>query len=336
MRSRNSGRAAGHDAHVIVDCAVYERGARVATEPQLAGVREHMLGRDGFVWIGLVEPTPDEFDAVRAEFDLPGLAVEDALKAHQRPKLEHYGDILFVVLKTVEYIDDAEVVDVGEVMLFVGDDFLVSVRHGAAGGLGEAREELEERPELLALGPSAALYALVERVVDGYRPAIAAVETDIAEVEDAVFSGTGTNPVERIYTLRREVLQFYTAVAPMENVLDGLRARPRVAEPLRDHLRDAADHLARVHQEVERSRELLSSILQANLTRVSVRQNEDVRKISAWAAIIAVPTLISGIYGMNFEHMPELTWRLGYPLALALMATACVLLYVRFRRSGWL
>jgi magnesium transporter len=326
----------GHDAQVIVDCAVYEHGVRVGHQQELSGVRGVLRSGDSFVWIGLVEPTPEEFEAVRAEFDLHELAVDDALKAHQRPKLEHYGDTLFVVLKTVDYVNDEEVVEIGELMLFVGTDFLVSVRHGAAGGLGEAREELEQRPELLAHGPSAALYALVDHVVDGYEPAIAAVEADIAEVEDTVFSGTGTNPVERIYTLRRELLQFYTAVAPMENVLDALRADPLLAQPMQDYMRDAADHLARVHQEVDRSRDLLGSILQANLTRVSVRQNEDVRKISAWAAIIAVPTLISGIYGMNFEHMPELTWRLGYPLALLLMAVACGLLYLRFRRSGWL
>jgi magnesium transporter len=321
---------------VIVDCAVYEHGVRVAGKHEIAGVRRLVHGRDMFIWIGLVEPTPDEFEAVREEFDLHELAVEDALQAHQRPKVEHYGDTLFVVLKTVDYVDDQEVVDVGELMLFVDQDFLVSVRHGAAGGVGQAREELEQRPELLAQGPSAALYALVDHVVDGYQPAIAAVQTDIAEVEETVFSGTRANPVERIYTLRRELLQFYTAVAPMENVLDALRADPRLAEPMQEYMRDVADHLARVHQEVDRSREQLASIFQANLTRVSVGQNEDVRKISAWAAIIAVPTLISGIYGMNFEHMPELTWRFGYPLALLLMATACGLLYLRFRRSGWL
>jgi magnesium transporter len=335
VRSRNSARAEVHDAQVIVDCAVYERGIRVATMEHVGGVRELVRDRDAFVWIGLVEPTPEEFESVCAEFHLHELAVEDALKAHQRPKVEHYGDTLFLVLKTVGYIDAEEVVEIGEVMLFVADDFLISVRHGAAGGIGAAREELERRPELLALGPSAALHALVDHIVDGYQPAIAAVEADIADVEDTVFSGTGTNPVERIYTLRRELLQFSTAVAPMESVLDALRADPLLA-PMQDYMRNVADHLARVHQEVERSRELLGGILQANLTRVSVRQNEDVRKISAWAAIIAVPTLISGVYGMNFEHMPELTWRFGYPLALLLMAAACGLLYVRFRRSGWL
>jgi magnesium transporter len=321
---------------VIVDCAVYEHGVRVAAKLEIAGVRELVRGRDAFVWVGLVEPTPDEFEAVRAEFDLHELAVEDALQAHQRPKLEHYGDTLFVVLKTVEYVDEREVVEVGELMLFVADDFLVSVRHGAAGGIGAAREELERRPELLAHGPSAALHALVDHIVDGYQPAIAAVQTDIGEVEETVFSGTRANPIERIYTLRRELLLFHTAVAPMENVLDALRIDPLLAPPMRDYMRDAADHLARVNQEIERSREQLASIFQANLTRVSVGQNEDVRKISAWAAIIAVPTLISGVYGMNFEHMPELTWRFGYPLALLLMATACGLLYLRFRRSGWL
>ena len=321
---------------MIVDCAVYEHGVRVATKTGVAGLRAQLRGADRFVWIGLLEPTPEEFDAVSQEFDLHELAVEDALIAHQRPKLERYGDSLFIVLKTVQYVDSEEVVDVGEAMVFVGEDFLISVRHGAPGGLGAAREEIEHRPELLAYGPSAALYALVDRVVDGYQPAMDGVSSDVDEVEATVFSDTRENPVGRIYTLRRELLLFHGAVAPLEGILDVLQSEPLVAEPIRPYLRDVADHVARLEVQLHAAREILGSILQANLARVSVRQNEDVRKISAWAAIVAVPTLITGIYGMNFEHMPELTWRLGYPAALLLMATVCGLLYLRFRRSGWL
>jgi magnesium transporter len=321
---------------VIVDCAVYERGVRVAAKPDITGVRSHGHGDDAFVWVGLVEPTVEEFERVRAEFDLHELAVEDALKAHQRPKLENYGDSLFVVLKTATYEDPEELVEAGEVMIFVGKDFVVSVRHGPAGGLGNAREDIEQRPELLRHGPSAALWALIDRVVDGYQPVAAGLANDIEEVEAAVFAGDRSNPVERIYRLRREVLLFHRAVDPLGDVLAALVSEPLVAEPIRDYLRDVADHVARLADHIDNARDLLTSILQANLTQVSVRQNEDMRKISAWVAIIAVPTMIAGIYGMNFEHMPELEWRFGYPAVLLVIAAACGYLYVRFRRSGWL
>jgi magnesium transporter len=318
---------------VIVDRAVYARGARLEDD-----VRAGDGGAEGFVWVELVEPTTPEFEAVRREFDLHELAVEDAVKAHQRPKLERYGDTLFVVLKTVAYEGEARMVETGEVMLFVGRDFLVTVRHGPAGGLGGVREELERRPDLLALGPTAAMYALIDRVVDCYRPVAEAVDDDIEELEGAVFSDARTNPVERIYTLRREVLEFQRAVAPLVNVLDDLMAERTilVRDEIRTYLRDVADHVARLNDQVDGFRELLGGILQANLTRVSVRQNEDMRKISAWVAIVAVPTAVAGIYGMNFEHMPELGWRFGYPLVLGLIALVCAGLYVRFRRSGWL
>ena len=321
---------------VIVDCAVYVQGHRVATEPKVSGVCERARSEDGFVWVGLVEPTVEEFEQVRAEFDLHELAVEDAVKAHQRPKLEHYGETLFVVLKTVNYVDSDELVEIGEVMLFLGERFLISVRHGPGGGLGTVREEIEQRPVLLAHGPSAAVYALVDRVVDAYGPVASALEDDIEEIEASVFSETRLNPVERIYKLRREILEFHRAVAGLNHVLEALVAEPLIAKPIRDYLRDVADHAARVADQVDSFRELLTSILQANLTRVSVRQNEDMRKISAWVAIIAVPTMIAGIYGMNFEHMPELGWRFGYPAVLLVIASACSVLYVRFRRSGWL
>ena len=320
---------------MIVDCAVYERGVRVATQPDVSGVRRGR-GEDAFVWVGLVEPSVEEFERVRAEFGLHELAVEDAVKAHQRPKLERYGDSLFLVLKTAAYKDPEELVDIGEVMVFVGPGFVVSVRHGQAGGLGRAREDIEGRPELLACGPSAALYALIDRVVDSYQPVAAGLANDIDEVETAVFSGDRSNPVERIYRLRREVLELNRAVSPLGDVLAVLQTEPLVADPIRDYLRDVADHVTRLAEHVEAARELLASILQANLTQVTVRQNEDMRRISAWVAIVAVPTMIAGIYGMNFEHMPELEWRFGYPAVLLVIAAACSYLYVRFRKSGWL
>ncbi len=212
------------------------------------------------------------------------------------------------------------------------------MRHGPSGGLGGVRERLERRPELLAHGPTAAMYALIDRVVDGYRPVAEAVADDIEALEGAVFSDDRANPVERIYKLRREVLEFHRAVAPLDDVLGTLMAQDSgvVGGPVRMYLRDVADHVTRLNEQVEGFRELLTGILQANLTQVSVRQNEDMRRISAWVAIIAVPTMIAGIYGMNFDHMPELGWRFGYPGVLAVIAIACTTLYVRFRRSGWL
>jgi magnesium transporter len=324
---------------VVVDYAVYERGARLPGNGTIEDARARR-GHDGsFVWVALVEPTAAELETVGADFGLHELAVEDAVKAHQRPKLERYGDTLFLVVKTVVYDDPEELVETGEVMLFLGADFLVSVRHGPRGGIGGVREELERRPELLAHGPSAAMYGLVDRIVDGYRPVADALADDIEELEADVFSSDRTNPVERIYRLRREVLEFHRAVAPLGAVLAGLVGEDSptlAAAPIRAYLRDVADHVARLDDELTGQRELLGGILQANLTQVSVRQNEDMRKISAWVAILAVPTMVAGIYGMNFEHMPELEWRFGYPAVLAVVLAACAALYVRFRRAGWL
>ena len=277
----------------------------------------------------------DEFEAVRREFGLHELAVEDAVKAHQRPKLELYGDTLFLVLKTVQYAPDE--VSFGEILVFVGDGFIISVRHGDF-PLHEVRVQMERRSDLLAHGATAALYAIVDRVVDAYVPVEGELDADIREVEGEVFSPGRANPAERIYRLNRTVLQLHQAVAPLRPVVDDLARglHPLVPQQMRPYFRDVDDHLQRVTASIREFRELLAQILSANSTQASFRQNEDVRKISAWAAIIAVPTLISGIYGMNFDNMPELTWRVGYPLVLSLMAAVCLLLYWRFRRSGWL
>jgi len=323
---------------VIVDCAVYGEGRRLERHREIAGVRAVASATDGFAWVGLVEPTAEEFDAVRREFDLHELAVEDAVQAHQRPKLEIYGDTLFLVVKTVRYLGSEELVDIGEVMVFVGSDFLITVRHGEAGGLGKVREYLEREPKLLALGPGAALHAIVDRIVDAYEPVVDGVQEDIDEVETEVFSPQAANPVERIYRLRREVLEFARAVLPLRPALRELTEPdvPNVDPQLVPYFRDVADHAARVGDQVEGFATLLAGVLQANLTQVSVRQNEDMRRISAWVAIIAVPTAVAGIYGMNFEHMPELGWRYGYFGVLALILLGCGALYVRFRRVGWL
>ena len=320
---------------VIVDSAVYVNGRRHAGEIPLEETYEASRKPGCFAWIGLHEPTEQELEAVRREFELHELAVEDAIKAHQRPKLEIYADTLFLVLKTARYKEDG--VEFGEILVFVGEGFLISVRHGDF-QLHEVRLELEKRPDLLTQGPMAALWGIVDRVVDAYEPVIEELDADIREVEIQVFSPDRDNPAARIYRLNRVVLELHQAVSPLDPVVDNLASgvQQLVPEPIRPYFRDVHDHLLRVTGRVQEFRELLASILTANMSQASFRQNEDVRKISAWAAIIAVPTLMSGIYGMNFDHMPELSWRFGYPLVIALMAGICFALYAQFRRSGWL
>jgi len=322
---------------VIVDKALYENGLRRPGEVDLEQMYEACRTPECFAWIGLFEPTEGEFDSVRREFDLHELAVEDAVKAHQRPKLEIYGNSLFLVLKSARYVDEAEEIELGEIQIFVGEGFIITVRHGET-KLHDVRLELEQRPDLLKLGPGAALYAIIDRVVDDYGPITAALEQDIRDVEAEVFSASRSNPAERVYKLKREVLKLYGGVVPLVEPVDRLERGvfPFIPDELSPYFRDVKDHLIRFVRQVDSFRELLTSVLTANLTQVSVRQNEDVRKISAWAAIIAVPTAIAGIYGMNFEYMPELEWRIGYPLVLLVIAVACLLLYRNFKRVGWL
>jgi magnesium transporter len=323
---------------MIVDCAVYEDGRRLDGSPPVHEAMEACRKPDAFTWIGLYEPTEEEFDAIRREFDLHDLAVEDAIHAHQRPKLEVYGAMVFIVLKTARYVDPKEVVKLGEILIFLGHDYVITVRHGEASELKEVRYRLEQDPELLAHGPGAVLHAILDKVVDDYGPAIAGLGEDIDEIENQVFSGERANPAERIYRLKREVLEFTHAVGPLVDPIDRLaKGHYEVIHPeVRTYFRDVNDHLLRVHEQLENFRDLLTSVLSANLAQVTVRQNEDVRRISAIVAIIAVPTAIAGIYGMNFEHMPELGWTFGYPLVLAVMATICFGLYRYFRRVGWL
>jgi magnesium transporter len=322
---------------VIVNCAAYEQGRRRHGDLALDDAGKAAKGDGAFVWLGVLEPSAQEFEQIAAEFDLHELAVEDAVKAHQRPKVELYGDTLLVVVKTAHYVNSEEVCDVGELLLFVHPTFIITVRHGA-GELSAVRTRIERRPDLLGLGVGMVLYAILDYVVDGYEEAAQGVDSDIQEVERRVFSTDSGNPAQRLYQLEREVLDFHTAVAPLSGVVDEL-ARGHfevVPDELQDYFRDVHDHLRRVETQIAGFRELLGSALHANLTQVSVRQNEDMRKISAWVAILAVPTMIAGIYGMNFDNMPELHWRYGYPLVLAIIAIACTLLYRRFKRSGWL
>jgi magnesium transporter len=323
---------------MIVDCAIYEQGRRRDGHVELAHAYDvrHQPGK--FVWIGLYEPTEEEFASLRREFDLHPLAVEDAIHAHQRPKLEVYDDMIFLVLKTARYVDPTEVIQLGELLVFLGDDYVITVRHGEASSLRPVREALEHDPTHLRRGPGAVLHAILDRVVDDYQPAIEGLETDIEEVEEDLFSIHRSNQAERIYRLQREVLQFRKASAPLVEPVAKLAEGKywQIHPEIHDYFRDVNDHLIRARDQLDAMRDLLAGSLQANLAQVGVRQNEDMRRISAWVAIIAVPTAIAGIYGMNFEHMPELKWQLGYPAALLAMLIICASLYRYFKRVGWL
>lgn len=323
---------------MIVDCAVYEQGERRSGDLDIEGAHAACRGTESFVWLGLHEPTEQEFESVRAEFGLHELAVEDAINAHQRPKLEIYGDTLFMVLRTARYIDSTETVEFGEILLFVGEGFVISVRHGAASELQGVRARVEARPDLLRCGPGSVLHAIVDRVVDDYAPVIEGIEDDIEEIEQQVFSTTRSNSAERIYQLQREVVQFHRAMGPLLEPLRKLASGgvPLIHEDVRAYFRDVHDHALRADENSTTFRELLQGALQANLAQVTLRQNEDVRKISAWVAILAAPTMIAGIYGMNFDFMPELNSPLGYPLVLAGMVVICGFMYRGFHRAGWL
>jgi len=325
---------------MIVDCAVYEEGRRRAGGVELHDAYDAVRNRsDAWVWIGLHEPGPDEFDSVAREFELHELAVEDAIKAKERPKLEIYGDTIFLVLRTACYIDETEDVELGQIMLFVGPGFVISVRHGIATDLHPVRLRMEERADLLRCGPSAVLHAIVDKVVDDYGPVVRGVADDVEEVEKEVFSDDQRmNPTQRIYKLKREVLSMHRATAPLIDPLHRLAkgAMPHVHEDIREYFRDVYDHVARANDTVESMREMLNGILDANTAQVSVRQNDDMRRISAWVGIAAVPTLLAGIWGMNFQHMPELSWRFGYPMALAVIVLVMLTLYRAFKRAGWL
>jgi magnesium transporter len=323
---------------VIVDCAIYDDGTRRPGDVALQDVFEASRGTGSFVWIGLFEPTEDEFEAVRKEFDLHDLAVEDAIKAHQRPKIEVYDDSLFVVAKTARYDDASETVEFSELQLFIGPGFVVTVRHGPASALADVRRRLEQSPDLLRCGPPAVLHAVLDKVVDDYFPVLAGLDNDVSEVEAEVFTDRRMNPSERIYKLKREVLDFHRNTKPLAEGLQRLanNAVPHSHPDLGNYFRDVLDHLLRVVAEVESFGDLLSDALGANLAQVSVRQNDDMRTISAWLAIGGFPTVVGAIYGMNFEHMPELDEAWAYPLVLAVTLTVCFLLWRRFKRAGWL
>ncbi|MFD7878599.1 magnesium/cobalt transporter CorA [Streptomyces sp. NPDC059766] len=331
---------------MIVDCAVYRGGHRIERPADLSDALGAARAAGGFVWIGLHRPSEEEFALVTREFGLHPLAVEDALKAHQRPKLEVYDDSLFLVLKPVVYEPQSDAVSSDEVMVFLGDAFVVTVRHGESASLTGVRHRLEQEPELLRKGPTAVLYAISDATVDHYLEVAAELQTDLEELEAEVFSpggGGSRHTASRIYTFKRQILKFRRATGPLATPLARLSGTgqsgtsvPFVHEGSRPFFRDVNDHLMRVNESVEGLDRLVSDVLSAHLAQTGVRQNDDMRKISAWAAMAAVPTMIAGIYGMNFDHMPELHWLWSYPVVIGAMAVLEVLLYRTFKRRGWL
>ncbi|MEV8590846.1 magnesium and cobalt transport protein CorA [Streptomyces sp. NPDC051180] len=341
------------DTPSVVQVGLYRDGRRVASPATLAETfRRLREDPAGMAWIGLQHPTHEELHSLAAEFDLHELAVEDAMEAHQRPKLERYGDTLFVVLRAARYLDAQEEVDFGELHVFVGPDFLITVRHGAAPDLSAVRRRMEENPDLLALGPEAVLYAILDAVVDGYAPVVAGVQNDIDEIETEVFGGDPAVS-RRIYELSREMVEFQRATRPLVGMLHALIAgfaKYGTDEELQRYLRDVADHVTHTSERVDGFRQALADILTVNATLVTQQQNaemralaeagfeqnEEIKKISSWAAILFAPTLVGTIYGMNFDNMPELHWAGGYPFAVVLMAVVCTSLYVVFKKKDWL
>ncbi len=325
---------------MIVDNALYRKGVRVPVDCEisdLAAVRDR-CGPDDFVWVGLHEPEQSELDAVAGVFDLHPLAVEDAVKAHQRPKLERYGDSLFLILKTLWYVDEADAVETGEINVFVGSDFVITVRHGEGGALHQARLALEDREQVLVHGPSAVVYTVCDQVVDAYEQVAESLQEDVDEVETSVFSDLRTNDSARIYVLKRELAEVRRAVYPLREPINRfatgvVRGVDPEAGP---YFRDVGDHLARVSETVDNLDSLLSAAFEAHLAQITVQQNDDMRRISAMIGLIAAPALIGAIYGMNFVHMPELGWRFGYPMALGLMALTSLTVWIISKRSGWL
>ena len=337
----------------VVAAAIYREGKRIEDPPTVAEASRRLREQPGaMAWIGLYRPAEAQLLAVAEQFRLHELAVEDAIVAHQRPKLERYGDTLFVVLRAARYLDDVEEVEFGEIHLFVGSDFVLTVRHSQAPDLAAVRRRMEDDPELLRLGPEAVLYAILDTVVDGYAPVVAGLQNDVDEIETEVFRGD-PKVSRRIYELSREVIEFQRATRPLLGMLEGLMAgfdKYGTDEELQRYLRDVADHATTVAERVDGFRQMLADILTVNatlvgqaqneemrnLTEASFAQNEEIKKVSAWAAILFAPTLIGTVYGMNFRRMPELRWVFGYPFALGLMLVVSVTLFVVFKGRGWL
>ncbi len=326
---------------MIVDNALYRRGERVDVGREthdLPGVLAEATEEHDFVWVGLHDPTSEELQAVADLYELHELAVEDAIRAHQRPKVERYDESLFIVLKTLWYVDAEDAVETGEISLFVGHNFVITVRHGAGGALSDARHRLEGMSSVLAHGPSAVVYAVCDQVVDRYEEVAGSLQEDVDEVEESVFSTERTNDSARIYVLKRELAEMRRAVMPLREPMNrftvgSVRGIHSDAGP---YFRDVADHLTRVAETIDSLDLLLSSAFEAHLAQISIQQNDDMRRISAAVGLVAAPALVGSVYGMNFDHMPELHWTFGYPFALLLMFSASLTVFLISRRAGWL
>lgn len=320
---------------MILDSAIYIDGRRaISLKPDEA--LERCVGNEGFAWITLQDPGSEELASIVRNFDLPEIVTREISKTHQRPKLQRIGETSFVALKSARYLEKPEAVELGEIHLCIGANFIIVIRYSEASSPGDIRKQLEGKPDLLRHGPTSILSTILERVVEGYEPVIEGLGNDIDEIEDEVFGGRPD--ARRIYKLSREVLQFHRAVSPLSRMLEQLtgEGHRKIDPDVAHHLRTVHDQALRTSEQTEGFRELLSNILNVNLNLVSVQQNEQVQKISAWAAILIIPTIITGVYGMNFRYMPELNWLLGYPFALFLMVGISGLLYLWFKRSGWL
>ncbi len=334
----------------LIDCAVYAEGHRMPGGKFGYGaaqdkVREiEMLGHEGFVWVGLHEPDQTQMQEVADVFGLHPLAVEDAVCAHQRPKLERYDDTLVLVLKTVNYVPHEsvalarEIVETGEIMIFVGRDFVVTVRHGEHGGLSDVRKRMDANPEQMQLGPYAVMHAIADHVVDHYLEVTGLMLSDIDSIEALAFAPSRRLDVEPIYLLKREVVELRRCVSPLSLAFHRMQVENKdvISKEVRRYLRDVADHQSEAADQIASYDEMLNSLVQAALARVGMQQNSDMRKISAWAGIVAVPTMFAGIYGMNFEFMPELKWHWGYPVVVGVMVSTCLILYFSFRKLDWL
>jgi magnesium transporter len=334
-----------HNPDAVVDCAVYQQGRRRPGQVHYTEAwRQAHHRRDAFVWLGLHEPDHATMVSIAATFGLHALTVEQAIADGHRPAAERHGDVTHLVLRTARYVEHeeltetSEVVDTGDVMVLIGDRFVITVRHGAAGALSQVRADLQRQPVLLAEGPWSVAYAVCSRMVDLYLDVAGHVERDLERLEETAFARDCPPDVAHIYQLKRELVEFKRAVMPLQEPLQRLLDRPTgtIPEPLHRYFVDVRSRLARAVDRVAGFDDLINSILQARLAQVSVDQNNDMRKIASWAAIAAVQTAIAGIYGMNFEFMPETTWTYGYPGVLALMVVAAVVLHRRFRRVGWL
>lgn len=341
------------EPRTVIGNALYVDGRRVSSPPTLQAAADELRTTDGaMAWIGLYQPDEEDLNELGRLFDLHELAIEDAIQAHQRSKLERYDDTLFVVLRAARYLDDIEEIEFGELHIFTGPNFIITVRHGRSPDLAQVRRRLEADPDMLLMGPEAVMYAILDAVVDSYAPVLEGLSKDIEEIEGEVFTGNA-EVSRRIYELSQEVVEFQRAVRPLRQILGGLAAgftKYGVAEDLQEYLRDVADHASDAGDRIEGFRLTLRDVLTLNATLVAQRQNEEMKnlaessneqneemkKVSAWAGILFMPTLISSMYGMNFQHMPELSWAAGYPFALVLMVVASLIMWVVFRRKGWI